>query len=70
VLKEQREAYLTVLYYAELDLRRARYKREGKPERLREVEEKWPKGERVHLATEATIAVEAFGSQMREIIAT
>jgi hypothetical protein len=71
VLKEQRDAYLTVLYYAELGVRRTRYEREGKPEKLGEVEAKWPKGERVRLATEATIAVEAFGSQrMREIIAT
>jgi hypothetical protein len=71
LLKEQRDAYLSVLYYAELDLRRARYEREGKLEKLREVEKKWPKGERVRIYTEATIAVEAFGSQrMREIIAT
>jgi hypothetical protein len=71
VLKEQRDAYLTVLYYAELEVRRARYEREGKREKLLEVEAKWPKGERVRIYTEATIAVEAFGSQkMRGIIAT
>ena len=71
MLKEQRDAYLTVLYYAELEVRRARYEREGKLEKLCEVEAKWPKGERVRIYTEATIAVEAFGSQkMREIIAT
>jgi hypothetical protein len=71
LLKEQRDAYLTVLYYTELELRRGRYEREGKWEKLREVKEKWPKGERVRVYTEATIAVEAFGSQrMREIIAT
>ena len=70
LLKEQRDAYLTVLYYAELEVRRARYEREGRLEKLHEVEKKWPKGERVRIYTEATTAVEAFGSQkMREIIA-
>jgi hypothetical protein len=39
----------SVLYYAELDLRRARYEREGKLEKLREVQTKWPKGERVRI---------------------
>jgi hypothetical protein len=52
-----------------IPLRRAKYEREDEQEKLREVEEKWPKGERVRLYTEAVIAVEAFGSErMRQII--
>jgi hypothetical protein len=41
LLKEQRDAYLSVLYYAELEVRRARYEREGKPEKLREIIATW-----------------------------
>ena len=61
-------AYLPVLHYSQLDLRRAKYEREGKLEKLREVETKWSKNERVRLCLEAVTAVEAFGSQeMRKI---
>jgi hypothetical protein len=69
LLNEKRNAYLAVLYYSQLEMRRAKYEREGEHRKLREVEDKWPKGERVRLYTEAVIAVEAFGSKrMREII--
>ncbi len=68
-IKEQRDAYLTALYYSQLDLRRAKYERKGKLDKLREVEAKWPKSERVRLYLEAFTAVEAFGSEeMRKIV--
>jgi hypothetical protein len=43
-------------------LRRMRYKREGKSTKLDEIEQTWPKGERVRMAMDAVIAVELFGS--------
>jgi hypothetical protein len=47
LLNEKRNAYLAVLYYSQLEMRRAKYEREGEQGKLREVEDKWPKGERV-----------------------
>lgn len=70
VIKERRDAYLAVLRYSQIEMRRLRYRREGEREKLRQLESKWSKVERVSLQTEAETAVEAFGSdEMRKIIA-
>jgi hypothetical protein len=70
VIKERRDAYLAVLRYSQIEMRRLRYQREGEREKLRQLESKWSKVERVSLQTEAETAVEAFGSdEMRKIIA-
>ena len=70
VVKERRDAYLAVLRYSQIELRRAKYERQGEREKLGQVEQEWSKPKRVHLYTEAVIAVEAFGSEeMRKIIA-
>jgi hypothetical protein len=70
VIKERRDAYLAVLRYSQIEMRRLRYQREGEQEKLRQLESKWSKVERVSLQTEAETAVEAFGSdEMRKIIA-
>jgi hypothetical protein len=70
VVNERRDAYLAVLRYSQIELRRAKYERQGEREKLGQVEEEWSKPKRVHLYTEAVIAVEAFGSEeMRRIIA-
>jgi hypothetical protein len=42
----------------------------GEREKLDQIEQRWPKADRVHLQAEAEIAVEALGSdEMRSIIA-
>jgi len=67
-LKERRDAYLNVLKFIELDLRRQRYERQGKQQKLAEVEKFWPKGQRVQMNMEATIGVQVFGSaEMRRL---
>lgn len=70
VIKERRDAYLAVLRYSQIEMRRLKYQREGEREKLSQLEHKWSKAERVSLQTEAETAVEAFGSdEMRKIIA-
>ena len=59
---ERREAYLAVLRMARLDLQRFLYKGSGAVDKLAALDETFPKGERVRLAMEAFVAVEAFGS--------
>jgi hypothetical protein len=63
LLSERRAAYFGVLGVAELDLRRDKYRRDGELVKLRQIEERWPKAERVSMARDATLAVEVFGSE-------
>lgn len=68
LLRERRDAYLAALTVIDLEMRRHRYKREGKSEKLQELERRWPKAERVQLSMNAVIGVSTFGSaQMQEI---
>ncbi|MEU1237896.1 hypothetical protein ABZ399_27345 [Micromonospora aurantiaca] len=62
LLKERRDAYLAALRVIDLDLRRSRYRREGKQDKLEQVESFWPKVERVRMSMEALIGVNMFGS--------
>lgn len=57
---DRREAYLALLRFAQVDMRRVKYRRDGKTQKLAELEEKWPKGERVAMSIEAEIAADAF----------
>jgi hypothetical protein len=71
LLDERRNAYISVLRVAELDVSRARYKRRGQTDKLAEIESKWPKGARVEMTQEAVILVELFGSdEARRLVAT
>lgn len=66
--KERRDAYFALLQFARVEIRRARYKRESES-KLAELEEKWPKRERISLETSAITAVGIFGSDAaREIL--
>jgi hypothetical protein len=62
VTQERRDAYLAALRVARLELARKKYRRTGEAEKLADVEEKWPKGERVRMWIDARILIEAFGS--------
>lgn len=71
LLDERRNAYISTLRVAELDLRRERYKRDGETEKLNEIESKWPKSARVEMTHEALILIELFGStEARSLVAT
>jgi hypothetical protein len=61
--EEQRSAYFAALELASIELRRARYAREGKDDKLAEVEQKWPKRERVHMSMQSRTRIEVFGSK-------
>jgi hypothetical protein len=61
--KERRDAYFEALRVAVLDVRRLRYERSGKTEKLREVEHYWTKTKRIEMSMEALIALHAFGSE-------
>ncbi|MEU1013555.1 hypothetical protein [Streptomyces sp. NPDC005890] len=61
--KERRDAYFEALRVAVLDVRRLRYERSGKTEKLREVEQYWTKTKRIEMSMEALIALHAFGSE-------
>ncbi|ONF72164.1 hypothetical protein [Amycolatopsis keratiniphila] len=66
---ERREAYLTALLVAELGLRRKRYERERKLDKLAELDQTWPKGKRVQVEVDAVIGLEIYGSpQSRELL--
>lgn len=68
-MQERREAYFAALRAADLDFRRKRYKRQGKQDKLAEIDHTWPKGERARMEMDAHIAVETFGSeQVRELL--
>ncbi|ANP53092.1 hypothetical protein AVL59_29290 [Streptomyces griseochromogenes] len=60
--KERRDAYFEALRVAVLDVRRLRYERAGKTEKLREVEQYWTKTKRIEMSMEALNALHAFGS--------
>lgn len=62
VLEERKIAYITALELASIDLRRARYKRDGRQDKLDQVEQKWPKGERVQMSIQITTGIELYGS--------
>jgi len=61
--KERRDTYVAVLRVVELDLRRTRYKKSGKLEKLEQVERYWDKARRVEMTMDAIIGVRAFGSE-------
>jgi hypothetical protein len=62
LLRERRDAYLAALRVIDLDMRRAWYKRDGKMDKLEQLDRFWPKGERVRMSMEALIGVNTFGS--------
>jgi hypothetical protein len=62
VVEERKKAYMAALRHARLDMARTRYERKGEEAKLREVERKWPKADRVEMSIEAVLAVDAFGS--------
>jgi hypothetical protein len=59
---ERREAYFAALRTATLSLRRMRYERQGEAAKLAELDQLWPKGKRVEMEIDATIALETFGT--------
>jgi hypothetical protein len=63
LVKERRDAYLAVLRVVELDLRRARYTRSGRLDKLEQVEAHWNKARRVEMTMDAIVGVSAFGSE-------
>ncbi|BCB79430.1 hypothetical protein GCM10022251_71710 [Phytohabitans flavus] len=63
LLNERKDAYLTALRTIELRKRRERYRERGKLERIQQLDERWPKAERVHMEMEALIGIRAFGSK-------
>lgn len=63
LLNERKAAYLAALRTIELSRRRERYRVQGKLEKLRQLEDRWPKAERVHMEMEALIGISAFGSK-------
>ncbi len=65
----RRDAYITALKYIELDRRRQRYKLEEKKEKLAEIEERWPRAERVDMLMEAVIGVSTYGSKRAQSFA-
>lgn len=67
--QERREAYFTAMLTAELTLRRKRYEREGKADKLAELDQTWPKGKRVQMEMDAVVGLETYGSpQARELL--
>ncbi|MFD0742196.1 hypothetical protein ACFQ1L_10335 [Phytohabitans flavus] len=57
LLNERKDAYLTALRTIELRKRRERYRERGKLERIQQLDERWPKAERVHMEMEALIGI-------------
>lgn len=62
MLRDRRDAYLAALRCIDLDLRRRRYELEGRFTDLQQIEQLWPKAERVRMKNEALVSVNAFGS--------
>ncbi|MBC2907949.1 hypothetical protein [Streptomyces cupreus] len=60
--KERRDAYFAAMRVVDLDIRRVRYKQQGKFRRLEQVEQYWTKSKRVEMSAEAEIALHAYGS--------
>jgi hypothetical protein len=70
VREERREAYFAVLRLAYINSYRQKYERRGDEVHLRQVEERWPRSERLRMVVEADIALEVYGSQgAREAVA-
>ncbi|MEJ8670358.1 hypothetical protein WKI71_23840 [Streptomyces sp. MS1.AVA.1] len=60
--QERREAYFAALRVLDLERRRAKYKNQGKAEKLQQIETYWTKGKRIEMTTDALNALYAFGS--------
>jgi len=70
VREERREAYFAVLRLAYINSYRQKYERRGDEVHLRQVEERWPRSERLRMLVEADIALEVYGSEgAREAVA-
>jgi hypothetical protein len=63
VREEQREAYLAVLRLAYVNSYRQKYERRGDLTHLNEVDERWPRAERLRMLVEGDIALEIYGSE-------
>ncbi|MFM9699187.1 hypothetical protein [Streptomyces europaeiscabiei] len=60
--QERRDAYFAALRVLDLERRRAKYKNEGKTEKIEQIEIYWTKGKRIEMTTDALNALHAFGS--------
>jgi hypothetical protein len=62
VREERREAYLAVLRLAYVNSYRQKYERRGDATHLHEVDERWPRAERLRMLVEGDIALGIYGS--------
>jgi hypothetical protein len=70
VREERREAYFAVLRLAYINSYRQKYERRGDDVHLHQVEERWPRSERLRMVVEADIALGVYGSEeAREAVA-
>ncbi|WP_217179148.1 hypothetical protein [Streptomyces sp. AC495_CC817] len=60
--QERRDAYFAALRVVDLETRRVKYKNQGNEDKLRQVEEYWPKSKRIEMIADALNALHAFGS--------
>jgi hypothetical protein len=60
---EQREAYFSVLRLAHINSYRRKYERRGDTVRLQQVDERWPRTERMRMLVEADTALSVYGSE-------
>lgn len=63
LVTERRNAYLATMFITRLDVQRFRYHSRDETAKLEEFEKSWPTAQRLRMAIDAEIALDAFGSQ-------
>ncbi|WP_157245383.1 hypothetical protein [Nonomuraea typhae] len=69
LLKERRDAYLAILRIIEISRKCEKYRIRNETEKLRQLDEWWPRSERARMEIEATTALRAFGSDAIQAMA-